>query len=169
LIETASNIETEMNSGSLINIRLTGEKTACLQEINTGVTLRVTPRLISSPGDNRSKDEILLNVNAETSIPMAKSNIDEIPQINSQRARSEGIVRQGQPFLLAGLIKERQSTSQFGESLLKNLPLIGWLFCSEENASQFDHVLVFVIPTCLSFYLIKKLPGSEKIHNSSKD
>ena len=100
---------------------------------------------------------------------MAESIIDGIPQINSQRARSEVIVRQGQPFLLGGLIKVLQSTSQFRVPLLNNLPLIGWLFRSEGNASQFDHVLVFVTPTCLAPYLIQKLPGSEKIHNPSKD
>ena len=62
-----------MNSGSVINVRLSGEKTASLQEIKTGVTLRVTPRLIPNPGDNRSQDQILLKVYAETSSPMAES------------------------------------------------------------------------------------------------
>ena len=43
LVVTANNIEAEMNSGSVLNVRLSGEKTASLQEIKTGVTLRVTP------------------------------------------------------------------------------------------------------------------------------
>ncbi len=168
LVVTANNIEAEMNSGSVINIRLTGEKTASLQEIKTGVTLRVTPRLIPNPGDNRSQDEILLNVYAETSIPMAESNIDGIPQINSQRARSEVIVRQGQPFLIGGLIKERESMSQFGVPLLKDLPLIGWLFRSEGNASQFDHVLVFITPTRLDPVLTHKLPDLNMLQKPLK-
>ena len=83
LVVTANNIEAEMNSGSVINVRLSGEKTASLQEIKTGVTLRVTPRLIPNPGDNRSQDQILLKVYAETSSPMAGINVDGIPQINS--------------------------------------------------------------------------------------
>ena len=79
LVVTANNIEAEMNSGSVINVRLSGEKTASLQEIKTGVTLRVTPRLIPNPGDNRSQDQILLKVYAETSSPMAGINVDGIP------------------------------------------------------------------------------------------
>ena len=78
-----------MNSGSVINVRLSGEKTASLQEIKTGVTLSVTPRLIPNPDDNRSQDQILLKVYAETSSPMAGINVDGIPQINSQHASRE--------------------------------------------------------------------------------
>ena len=98
-----------MNSGSVINVRLSGEKTASLQEIKTGVTLRVTPRLIPNPGDNRSQDQILLKVYAETSSPMAGINVDGIPQINSQHASTEVTVLQGEPYLVSGLIKDRES------------------------------------------------------------
>ncbi|GIS36628.1 MAG: hypothetical protein Ct9H90mP8_0480 [Pseudomonadota bacterium] len=41
-----------------------------------GVSLRVTPRLIPNPGDNRSQDQILLKVYAETSSPMAGINVE---------------------------------------------------------------------------------------------
>ena len=114
LVVTANKIEAEMNSGSVINIRLTGEKTASLQEIKTGVTLRVTPRLIPNPGDNRSQDQILLKVYAETSSPMAGINVDGIPQINSQHASTEVTVLQGEPYLVSGLIKDRESMIQSG-------------------------------------------------------
>ena len=114
LVVTANNIEAEMNSGSVINVRLSGEKTASLQEIKTGVTLRVTPRLIPNPGDNRSQDQILLKVYAETSSPMAGINVDGIPQINSQHASTEVTVLQGEPYLVSGLIKDRESMNQSG-------------------------------------------------------
>ena len=103
-----------MNSGSVINVRLSGEKTASLQEIKPGVTLRVTPRLIPNPGDNRSQDQILLKVYAETSSPMAGINVDGIPQINSQHASTEVTVLQGEPYLVSGLIKDRESMNQSG-------------------------------------------------------
>ena len=48
--------------------------------------------------------------------------------------------------------------SQFRVPLLKDHPLIGWLFQSKGNASQFDHVLVFITPTRLDPVLIHKLP-----------
>ena len=157
-----------MNSGSVINVRLSGEKTASLQEIKTGVTLRVTPRLIPNPGDNRSQDQILLKVYAETSSPMAGINVDGIPQINSQHANTEVTVLQGDPYLVSGLIKDRESINQSGIPLLQDLPLIGWLFRSEGSTSALDHVLVFVTPTRLEPFSKQKLPDMNRFQESSE-
>ena len=168
LVVTANNIEAEMNSGSVINVRLSGEKTASLQEIKTGVTLRVTPRLIPNPGDNRSQDQILLKVYAETSSPMAGINVDGIPQINSQHASTEVTVLQGEPYLVSGLIKDRESMNQSGIPLLQDLPLIGWLFRSEGSTSALDHVLVFVTPTRLEPFSKQKLPDMNRFQESSE-
>ena len=168
LVVTANNIEAEMNSGSVINVRLSGEKTASLQEIKTGVTLRVTPRLIPNPGDNRSQDQILLKVYAETSSPMAGINVDGIPQINSQHASTEVTVLQGEPYLVSGLIKDRESMNQSGIPLLQDLPLIGWLFRSEGSTSALDHVLVFVTPTRLEPFSKQRLPDMNRFQESSE-
>ena len=70
VVVTANNIEAEMNSSLVLNIRLIGEKTTSLQELKTRVTLRVTLRLIPAAADNQSHDRILLNVFSETSSPM---------------------------------------------------------------------------------------------------
>ena len=168
LVVTANNIEAEMNSGSVINVRLSGEKTASLQEIKTGVTLRVTPRLIPNPGDNRSQDQILLKVYAETSSPMAGINVDGIPQINSQHANTEVTVLQGEPYLVSGLIKDRESMNQSGIPLLQDLPLIGWLFRSEGSKSALDHVLVFVTPTRLEPFSKQRLSDMNRFQESSE-
>ena len=127
----------------MLNIQLIGEKTTSLQELKTGVTLRVTPRLIPAAADNQSHDRILLNVFAETSSSMAGSVIDGIPPINSQRAHSEVIVEQGQPFLVGGLIRNRWTLGQSGVPFFQDLPLLGPWLRSEFSSGQFDHILVF--------------------------
>ena len=147
VVVTANNIEAEMNSGSVLNIRLIGEKTTSLQELKTGVTLRVSLRLISVSADNQSHDRILLNVFAETSSPMASSVIDGIPPINSQRAHSEVIVEQGQPFLVCGLIRNRRTLGRRWVPFFQDLSLLCPWFRSESSSGQFDHILVFVTPT----------------------
>ncbi len=157
-----------MNSGSLINVRLSGEKTASLQEFKTGVTIRVTPRLIPNPGDNRSQDQILLKVYAETSSPMAGINVDGIPQINSQHARTEVTVLQGEPYLVSGLIKDRESINHSGIPLLQDLPLIGWLFRYEGSKSALDHVLVFVTASRLEPFSKQRLPDMNRFQESSE-
>ncbi len=167
LVVSANNIEAEMNSGSVIHVRLVGEKTTSLQELKTGVTLRVTPRLIEHPSDNRSRDRVLLNVYAETSIPLSDSVIDGIPPINSQSARSEVIVRNGQPFLVGGLIKDQAAESESGVPYLRDLPLLGPLFQSTGATGNFNHILVFVTPTRVMPEELQMLPEPEKLGKSS--
>jgi len=145
LVVTGNDLEAEMNSGSVIHVKL-GDMGG-LQELRTGVTLRVTPRLIADGGDNRSRDRIWLNVYAETSTPVLENPVDGIPRINVQRAQGSVEVGNGQPFLLGGLIKDHTGTSESGIPFFKDLPLLGWLFRTDSNERRFDHVMVFITPT----------------------
>ena len=85
VVVTLNNVEAEMNSGSVLHIKITDDKTSRLQELKTGITLRVTPRLIED-SNNHTNDRIWLKIYAETSNPTEGSSIDRIPPINTQRA-----------------------------------------------------------------------------------
>ena len=74
-----------MNSGSVLHIKITNEQTNRLQELKTGITLRVTSRLIED-SNNHTNDRIWLKIYAETNNPTEGSSIDGIPPINTQRA-----------------------------------------------------------------------------------
>ena len=99
---------------------------------------------------------------------MAGINVDRIPQIDSQHASTEVTVLQGEPYLVSGLIKDRESMNQSGIPLLQDHPLIGWLFRSEGSKSALDHVLVFVTPTRLEPFSKQKLPDKNRFQESSE-
>jgi type II secretory pathway component GspD/PulD (secretin) len=157
VVVTLNNVEAEMNSGSVLHIKIVTEKTSRLQELKTGITLRVTPRLIED-NDNHSNDRIWLNIYAETSNPTEGSSIDGIPPINTQRAQTQVIVKDGQPFLLGGLIKNSSGQSQSGVPFFKDLPLLGPFFRTSGASDRFDHVMVFVTPTRVFADEIQQLP-----------
>ena len=146
VVVTQNNVEAEMNSGSVLHIKITDEKTSRLQELKTGITLRVTPRLIED-SNNHTNDRIWLKIYAETSNPTEGSSIDGIPPINTQRAQTQVIVKNGQAFLLGGLIKSSTGQSLSGLPFFKDLPLLGPLFRTSAANNSFDHVMVFVTPT----------------------
>ncbi|MGK5092543.1 hypothetical protein WDW89_11090 [Deltaproteobacteria bacterium TL4] len=164
VVVTTNNIEAEMHSGSIINVKIANENRFELKEIKTGVTLRVTPRLVQDDDVKQTNHKIFLNVYAETSNPL-NENTDGIPQINSQRARSQVMVRNGEPFLLGGLIKNRTGQTETGIPFLKEIPLLGWLFRTTDANNQFDHILVFVTPSLLSENHFQKLPTFEELQN----
>ncbi len=144
IVVTTNNIEAEMRSGDIINVRVVIDNKPTLKELKTGVILRVTPRLIKAPDEEDYK--IRLNIFAESSTPISET-VDDIPRINSQSARSEVVVRNGEPFLLGGLIRTNSSESDSGVPLLKDIPILGYFFKTETINDRFNHILVFVTPT----------------------
>ena len=148
IVVTMNNIEAEMRSGDIINVKVVIEDKPTLKEINTGVILRVTPRLIQETEGGTTDYKIRLNVFAESSTPISET-VDNIPRINSQTARSEVVVNNGEPFLLGGLIRSNASESESGIPLLKDLPLFGYLFKVETINDRFNHILVFITPTVI--------------------
>lgn len=152
IVVTMQNIQAEMNSGSIIHVKLSGtsDNSTKLREIETGVILRVTPRLISATESPNGTPQIQLIILAETSTPMEDERVDGIPQINRQRADSQVIVPSGNTFLLGGLVKHQQHVQETGIPWLKDIPFLGYLFKTESQSTQFDHILVFITPKLIS-------------------
>ena len=168
VVVTLNNVEAEMNSGSVMHIKINTEKTSRLQELKTGITLRVTPRLIED-SDNRSNDRIWLKIYAETSNPTEGPSIDGIPPINTQRAQTQVYVKDGEPFLLGGLIKNRSGQNLSGVPFFKDLPLLGPLFRTSGASDSFDHVMVFVTPTRVFADDVQQLPQFSKLESDNKN
>ncbi|MFZ8894958.1 MAG: hypothetical protein ACO3QB_09300 [bacterium] len=158
VVVTLNGLEAEMSSGSLLSVRLVSDTDAKLQQIQTGVTLRVTPRWIE-PLDSGQDGQVQVSIHAETSTPLQDNAIDGIPQINSQKGRSSLMVSNGQPILMGGMIRQQSSNSTQGVPLFQDLPLLGPLFGLRDDQQVFDHVLVFVIPTLLDDVAPLSLPS----------
>lgn len=168
VVVTLNNVEAEMNSGSVLHIKITDDKTSRLQELKTGITLRVTPRLIED-SNNHTNDRIWLKIYAETSNPTEGSSIDGIPPINTQRAQTQVIVKNGQAFLLGGLIKSSTGQSLSGLPFFKDLPLLGPLFRTSAANNSFDHVMVFVTPTRVFADTKQQLPLFSEMEKVKKN
>ena len=78
-------------------MRLVSETDAKLQQIQTGVTLRVIPRWIE-PLDSVQEGQVQVSIHAETSTPLRDNAIDGIPQINSQKGRNSLMAPMVNPF-----------------------------------------------------------------------
>ncbi len=168
VVVTLNNVEAEMNSGSVLHIKITDDKTSRLQELKTGITLRVTPRLIED-SNNHTNDRIWLKIYAETSNPTEGSSIDGIPPINTQRAQTQVIVKNGQAFLLGGLIKSSTGQRLSGLPFFKDLPLLGPLFRTSAANNSFDHVMVFVTPTRVFADTKQQLPLFSEMEKVKKN
>jgi general secretion pathway protein D len=118
----------------------TGRIVNSIQFRDTGVILRVTPRVNSS-------GLIGLDVEQEVSdvVPTTSSGIDS-PTIRQRRVRSTVSVQSGETVALGGLIRDQRSSSRSGIPGLRDLPVLGPLFGVTDNADGRTELLVLITP-----------------------
>ncbi|MFA4844846.1 MAG: secretin N-terminal domain-containing protein, partial [Candidatus Margulisiibacteriota bacterium] len=69
-----------------------------------------------------------------------------LPQEDTTETLNEVMVKDGQTFVVGGLIKEKDSTTDYGVPLLMDIPLIGQLFRKSVTKREKNELLVFVTP-----------------------
>lgn len=107
----------------------------------TGVSLKFTPQ-ISDEGD------ITITVEPEVST-VTGANKEGFPIIASRSAKTTVRVRDGETFVLGGLVSESSVDSVAKVPLLGDLPLLGKLFRSERTSSSETEVVIMVTPVIL--------------------
>jgi general secretion pathway protein D len=107
---------------------------------NTGVILKVTPRVNSS-------GLITLDIDQEVSevAQTTTSNIDS-PTINDRHIATSVIVRDGETVALGGLIRDNTDNTKAGIPVLSELPGIGPLFRSTSDSRERDELIVLLTP-----------------------
>lgn len=111
-----------------------------IQFRDTGVILRVTPRVNSS-------GLIGLDVEQEVSdvVPTTSSGIDS-PTIRQRRVRSTVAVQTGETVALGGLIRDQRNTTRTGIPGLRDIPVLGALFGLTDNSDGRTELLVLITP-----------------------
>lgn len=130
-ILTQQAVSTDNNDSRVVN---------SVSQRDTGVILRVQPRVNSS-------GSVTLDIDQEVSsvVPTTSSGIDS-PTIQERKISSTVSVRDGESIVLGGLISEGQSTGKSGVPFLSRIPLLGWLFGSTNISKQKTELIVFIRP-----------------------
>jgi type IV pilus assembly protein PilQ len=105
--------------------------------------LEVTPHVI---GTRLLKLDVLVNKDSFDESKPASNG--EFP-VNTKKARTTLLLRNGETTVIGGLAQESSSKSVSGVPFLKSLPLIGYLFQSQGTGSEFDEVMIFITPRVL--------------------
>jgi type II secretory pathway component GspD/PulD (secretin) len=110
--------------------------TETVQFLESGVILRVIPSV-----DQRGR--IMLKIQPEVS---TASLLAGIPSKKSVQVTTELICEHGQSILIGGLIKARGSTERDGVPILKDVPILGRLFSSTNDALSTSETVVIITP-----------------------
>ena len=72
------------------------------------------------------------------------------PGRTTKEIRSTLIVKTGDTVVIGGIYKKTERTSDSGIPLLKDIPLLGWLFKTENKEEEKIELLIFLTPTVIS-------------------
>ena len=139
-ITTVDNREAKILVGQKIPLivqDVAGNPVSQLQTI--GIQLKVTPHL--------TKDKkVIMDLHPEVSDLSTQSTVQGGVIINTSEADTRVMVDDGQTAVIGGLIRTNDGVVRRGVPLLKDLPLLGNLFRSEDTVRQNRELVIFVTP-----------------------
>lgn len=111
-----------------------------IQYVDTGVILKVTPRI-------NAGGLVTCDVEQEVSSVSSDSLTGVLtPTISVRKIKSTVSVQSGQTVALGGLISETRTDNTSGLPGLSRIPLIGGLFGTKEQGVQRTELIVFITP-----------------------
>lgn len=143
-ITTVDNREARIIVGQKIPLivqDVAGNPVSQLQTI--GIQLRVTPHLTEDK-------KIIMDLHPEVSDLSAQSTVQGGIIINTSEADTRVMVDDGQTAVIGGLIRTNESSVRRGVPLLKDIPLLGMLFRSDDTVRQNRELIIFVTPRLIT-------------------
>jgi pilus assembly protein CpaC len=120
-----------------------------------GVGLAFTPTVLD---DNRISMRVRPEVSELTEAGAVRVSNFTIPALATRRAETTVELGSGQSFMIAGLLRNRASTSADRTPFLGNLPVLGALFKSDRYQRNETELVIIITP-----YLVKPV-SADRIH-----
>jgi len=143
-ISTLDHTEAQIFMGSQISIRqIDNSGNSAIQMVESGIKLTVTPHVA---GDNR----ILLELHPENnSYGLDQGQV----VINKQEAQTKVVVSDGETVVIGGLTKNDEIEAETGIPILKDIPILGYLFKHTRKEVNKRDLIIFVTPRIMRNYL----------------
>jgi pilus assembly protein CpaC len=139
-IITANGTEATYRNGGEFNFRLVGSNgSASLARIEFGTTLTVTPRF--DPQSNR------IDIRVDTDISDPVFSGQELPGRDISHLTTLVNLQLGQSIVMSGFRSRSQTTGSQGLPLLRQIPILGYLFGTEQGRSSEREGMIFIVPT----------------------
>lgn len=137
-ITTLDNTEARIFMGEQVPIRvLDANGRQAIQLQDAGTSLQVTPHVTA---DGR----ILLDLNPEKNSFRTDAQAGVILQ--KQSAKTTVVVNDGETVVIAGLTTKEETETETGIPLLKDIPILGYLFKHTAHQTRKRDLIIFVTP-----------------------
>ncbi|MGD8563811.1 MAG: hypothetical protein PVG03_14810, partial [Desulfarculaceae bacterium] len=125
---------------------------------DTGITLSVTPRINDS---GLVKLKIAQEISEISTISFGNT---DSPSFFKRSAETNVITTDSQSVVIAGLIRNKFTTVDSGIPLLKDIPLLGYLFKSEKKIKERQELIITITP-----YIIHDMADAKRLIQELKE
>ena len=139
-VTTQNNVAAEMMQGVQIPVQTQANNTVTVTFKDAALTLRVTPQITTA-------QTVIMAVELENASP--GEEVQGIPSINTQRARTTVQVTDGATTIIGGVLINEERQLQDRVPALHKIPLLGWLFKRDTNVDDSRELLIFITPRIL--------------------
>ncbi len=138
-VTTQNNTQAEMTQGIQVPIQSVSNNTVSVTFKDAALKLLVTPRMTAPAA-------VQLDVELENATPDFARQVNNIPPIDTQRARTTVQVDDGATTVIGGIYVSREQSSQERTPGLHRVPLLGWLFRRQSQQEETRELLIFITP-----------------------
>ena len=136
-----------ISTGTTTNLSNTNAVTSTIEYKDTGVILKITPRVNASGLVQLDVSQEVSNVSAAAA---TTSTQEQSPTISTRRIATTVSVRDGQVIALGGLFLSNKSITRKGIPILSQIPIIGAAFGTHSTSETRTELIVLLKPHVLS-------------------
>jgi type IV pilus assembly protein PilQ len=138
-LTTQNNVAAEVTQGIQIPIQTVANNTVTVSFKDAALTLQVTPQITSA-------NTVIMQITLENATPDFSRQVNGIPPIDTQRARTQVQVDDGATTIIGGIFVSREQISNERVPVLHRVPLLGWLFRRDTTSDESRELLIFITP-----------------------
>ncbi len=144
-VATLDNSEAMIQQGMSIPITTQGENnTITTKYIDATLILKTTPHITAD-------GSILMNLSINKSEPdYSKQNSRGEPAILKKEAKTDVLIKSGDTVVIGGVYTNLTSFNKKGIPFLSEIPVLGWLFKSEDKKVERTELLIFLTPRIMN-------------------
>jgi type IV pilus assembly protein PilQ len=141
-ISVLDNRSARIIQGTKIPFLSSGQNGANVQFQEAGIEISVTPHITSD-------GSVILKVSTKSNEPGAAGAGGNV-NVLIREANTEMLVKSGRTAVLGGVFKTSDSTGKSGVPVLKDIPILGYLFKGESKTQAREETLIFITPYIVS-------------------
>jgi type III secretion protein C len=150
---TLNNSEAVLSSRSSVYVRVAGNQDVDLYNVDTGLSLKVTPMVESGAARDAARDtdldaqkNIRLNIQIDDGAFNTSLTVDGIPNVNNHSIVTQAVVRNGESLLIGGYQYDRNETTVSKVPMLGDVPYLGTLFRNKKATHERLERLILITP-----------------------